>query len=314
MHKMRWLCSTPYRRKFNQLSSVSVYVNPKLFCLRINQTDKHQLLLKSPVSTRTCAGQACNTRQRCHMATTRPEKISSATTPQGLHILPSKNSKLGTHLEDIQCYCLFTVDLSFLFLNIHFEFAAEIFGGCTNIPCEHTQFCVQFLEIVNFEFFDSSMWSTLRGGSTRYLLNPSIPWRGAFVRIFAGGHIGLCRWLFTVTIGDPQDRSLLAKKASLQNVILSLDRHLAKTPATWRCRFRLVNFCLIFFVEHLILTHGKGFVERPDKQNQAKSLCRSLLYRQRLPMACTQQSLCRVFWVLGKPKFSSSVRYLYSKK
>ena len=144
------------------------------------------------------------------------------------------------------CFCLlvapmtlFIEALSFLFLSI--QFAAEIFGGCTNIPCEHTQFCVQFLEIVNFEFFDGSMWSTLRGGSTRYLLNPSIPWRGAFVRIFAGGHIGLCRWLFTVTIGDPQDRSLLAKKASLQNVILSLDRHLAKTPATWRCRFHLGN-------------------------------------------------------------------------
>ena len=63
---------------------------------------------------------------------------------------------------------LFIEDLSFLFLSI--QFAAEIFGGCTNIPCEHPQFFVEFLKIVKLEFFYGSMWSTLKGGSTRYLL------------------------------------------------------------------------------------------------------------------------------------------------
>ena len=37
-------------------------------------------------------------------------------------------------------------DLFFLFLNVHFEFLAEIFGGSINISCQHTYFLVDFFK------------------------------------------------------------------------------------------------------------------------------------------------------------------------
>ena len=63
------------------------------------------------------------------------------------------------------------IDLSFLFLNVDFEFGAEIFGRCTNIPCEHPQFFVEFVDTFKNVFLSGSIGSTLRGGSTRYFLS-----------------------------------------------------------------------------------------------------------------------------------------------
>ena len=65
---------------------------------------------------------------------------------------------------------LFIADLSFLFLLSHFEFETEIFGGCTNICGEHPQFFLEFFDTFKNNFFDGSICSMGRHGSTRYFL------------------------------------------------------------------------------------------------------------------------------------------------
>ena len=72
--------------------------------------------------------------------------------------------------KKIRKLTLFRSDLSFLFLNVNFEFEAEFFRDCTNICCEHPQFFIKFCETYEFNFLDGSTLSSLRCGSTRYLL------------------------------------------------------------------------------------------------------------------------------------------------
>ena len=59
------------------------------------------------------------------------------------------------NLPKFQFVTLFIADLSFLFLIAHFEFVAEIFGGSTNISCQHTHFLVDFFETFKIVFFET---------------------------------------------------------------------------------------------------------------------------------------------------------------